>query len=684
MKKNFIILVCFGFSILFYGQENQNKVIELKKELLIAKSDTTRVSITSKIAKLYLEEQPDSAFYYYNQALNLAIKVKSEPQEAALFYNIGEYYQDRDEHKNALKYFLDAIAIYNVLGNTLEVASLYNLIGANYVNLYAEDKGIEYYLKSLTAYESISDIDGVAINYIDIGNLYYDQENYEFAIKYFIDALIIFNELKDSSGIATCYINLANAIADKGDINTGLIYYKYALQLEEKSGDQYSKAVIYNNMGDCFIGLKDYTKAKDHFFKSLKIAKEIDDESLISIVFMNIADTENKLKNYDKAINNAAKSLKLAREIGDIDYEKENLKILSIAQEGLGNKTKAFDLLKEFMKIGDSLLTIDKTKKVQLFNTLNELEKSQFTISDLSTKNELAQLKYESGKKFNYFLIGAMVLFSLFIILLIQQRTSKKNAYNLLEYKNHQINRMNDKIQVQRDGLKQLNKTKDKFFSIIAHDLKNPINSINGFTELMIENNHKYEEEKRLKFLSIIKGSTARVTNLLDNLLTWANSQSENLIFVPQKIQLIQEISDVIALLEIQAVNKEIEIVNNISNDIFVNADKNMLATIFRNLISNAIKFTKPKGQIKIYCAITSNFVEITVKDSGIGISKSDIKDLFSIEVKNSNVGTANEQGSGLGLILCREFIEKHGGKIWVNSSIGEGSEFKFTLPKSH
>jgi signal transduction histidine kinase len=240
---------------------------------------------------------------------------------------------------------------------------------------------------------------------------------------------------------------------------------------------------------------------------------------------------------------------------------------------------------------------------------------------------------------------------------------------------------MNDKIQVQRDNLKQLNKTKDKFFSIIAHDLKNPINSINGFTELMIENNHKYEEEKRLKFLNIIKGATAKVTNLLDNLLTWANSQSGNLIFNTQKVQLIQEISDVIALVEIQAVNKEIEIINSITNDVFVDADKNMLATILRNLISNAIKFTKPKGTIKISSTIIANFVEITVKDSGIGISKSDIKNLFSIEVKNSNIGTANEQGSGLGLILCREFVEKHGGKIWVNSSMGEGSEFKFTLP---
>jgi signal transduction histidine kinase len=240
---------------------------------------------------------------------------------------------------------------------------------------------------------------------------------------------------------------------------------------------------------------------------------------------------------------------------------------------------------------------------------------------------------------------------------------------------------MNDEIQIQRDDLKQLNNTKDKFFSIIAHDLKNPFNSIKGFTELMIENIESYNKEKKLKFLKIIKGSTVKASDLLNNLLIWATTQSGDLKFHPQKIELVNQVSNAISLLEIQAVNKEIKIVNHVKFNVFVNADANMLDTILRNLISNAIKFTNQSGEVRVESKVKEDFVEISVEDNGIGLSESDIKDLFNINVKNSNLGTANEQGSGLGLILCHDFVKKNGGKIWVDSILGTGSSFKFTLP---
>ena len=251
----------------------------------------------------------------------------------------------------------------------------------------------------------------------------------------------------------------------------------------------------------------------------------------------------------------------------------------------------------------------------------------------------------------------------------------------MLEFRNYQISRMNNEIELKSDDLKRMNKTKDKFFSIIAHDLKNPFNSIKGFTELMIDNNTEYDEEKRLKFLRIVRDSTNKTSNLLSNLLIWANSQSGNLTYTPQKIEMVRHVLDVVSLLEIQAIKKEIEIYNNIDHNLSVSADVNMLNTILRNLISNAIKFTKQKGEIKILSSVKNNMVEISVKDNGVGMTAEDVENLFGIDVKNSNMGTANEQGSGLGLILCKDFVEKHGGEIWVKSTINEGSEFIFTVP---
>lgn len=677
MRKRFFILFCIVFSFFVNGQE----ISDLKEKLQLELLDTTRVSLNLKIANLHLNKSSDSASFYYNKALDIAVKIDSKPQVSKIYYAIGRYNQNRGNYNVAIENYLAAAQIFKNIENIKKEARMFNNIASCYLRLYAEDKSIENYLKSLSLNRSIEYQEGIAKNYLGIGDLFYNQGNYEHAKQYFQDALEIYKKLEDKNGISTSYINLGNATADAGDIITGLEFYKKSIKIGKEIDNQLGIAINYNNIGDCYIQLKQYPEALNYFFKALKISKNLKKNDLASVLLMNISDVQIKTKNYHEGIVSANKSLIIAKKMGNLGYQAENFELLSNAYESLGNMRRAFSYNKKYITIKDSLLKIDKTNKVKLFQALNELDETQDTINELSIKNEITELKYETGRKFVYFLTGSMVLFGLFVIILIQQQTSKKKAYNLLEYKNYQINKMNNEIQTQRDNLKLINKTKDKFFSIIAHDLKNPFNSIKGFTELLIENSNEYDEEKKLKFLKIIKGSTLKAASLLNNLLIWANSQSGNLKFNPQKVELIQVVSNVISLLEIQAINKDIKIVDNIEKNLFVLADKNMLATILRNLISNAIKFTHQNGKIEILATKKESFVEITVKDNGVGISKSEIKNLFSIEVKNSNVGTANEQGSGLGLILCKDFVEKHGGKIWVESEVNKGTEFKFTIP---
>jgi len=677
MRKKILFLIYVGFPIVIFGQE----VNDLIKELQFKLADTVSVSTNLKIGNLYSNMDSDSAIYYYNIALELATKINSEPQMAESLYKIAVYYNNTSNKKNAIKNYLKAVVVFEKLDSVKKAAKIYNYIGSNYLKLYAEGKAIEYYLKSLKLFEDIGDGKGMALNYLGFGNLFYSKENYKLAKIYFYDALEIYKELDDKEGIAVSYTNLGNAMAEDGDNFKGLEYYKKSIEIEKELNDEYGIGVNYNNIGDCYIKLKQFDDALNNFSKALEVAKKMNKPELISVVLLNISDVKFQTKKYKSGIYYAKNSLKTAKEIGNLVYQGENFSGLSNAYESLGNYSQALNYSKQYVKIKDSLLKIDNTNKIKLFQALSDLEKTNYTINDLSIKNKITESKYETGKKFTYFLIGAMLVFGFFVILLIQQQTAKRKAYNLLEYKNHQINKMNDEIETQRDYLKQLNSTKDKFFSIIAHDLKNPFNSIQGFTELMIENGHEYDEKKRLKFLKIIKGSTFKASSLLNNLLIWANSQSGNLEFKPEEVELIQKVSDVISLLEIQAINKDIQILNNISNNLFVDADQNMLAVILRNLISNAIKFTEMKGEIQITSKVSSNFVEITVKDNGVGIAQDDVDNLFSIEVKKSNIGTANEQGSGLGLILCKDFVEKHGGNLWVESSLNKGSEFKFTLP---
>jgi signal transduction histidine kinase len=234
----------------------------------------------------------------------------------------------------------------------------------------------------------------------------------------------------------------------------------------------------------------------------------------------------------------------------------------------------------------------------------------------------------------------------------------------------------------QRDKLKELNVTKDKFFSIIAHDLKNPFNIILGFSDLLLKNIQKYDIQKTMNLLSTIKTTSKQGFELLENLLIWAGSQTGRIAFRPELIDLKACILQNISNIKSQALEKSIKITVSDFEPCMMFGDKNMINTILRNLMSNAIKFTYICGQIHVNLINHGDHYEISLKDSGIGISKENINKLFQLDSKFRANGTSDEKGTGLGLILCKEFVEKHGGKIWVESEINKGSEFKFTLPK--
>jgi len=234
---------------------------------------------------------------------------------------------------------------------------------------------------------------------------------------------------------------------------------------------------------------------------------------------------------------------------------------------------------------------------------------------------------------------------------------------------------------VMENQLRELNTTKDKLFSIIAHDLRSPFNSILGFSQLLLEKANSLEVTKSKMYLKIINSSAKNTLVLLDNLLNWAKTQTGQINFKPEKIIVSSIINETIETSNATAKIKNIVLNYFQSEEIVVFADRNMIQTILRNLISNAIKFTNSNGKITMYSMKIDNFIEIVVSDNGVGMNEETSTKLFSLETNESTIGTANEKGTGLGLILCKEFVEKHGGKIWVESELGKGSAFKFTLP---
>jgi len=224
--------------------------------------------------------------------------------------------------------------------------------------------------------------------------------------------------------------------------------------------------------------------------------------------------------------------------------------------------------------------------------------------------------------------------------------------------------------------------TKEKFIRIIVHELRNPFNSILGFLNLMHDNIRVYDISKVEKFLTIVYRTASITFDLLMSLSEWLNAKSNNIPFSPEKTSIYQMLNEEIETTQLTANQKKIVIHNQVGEDIFAFADKNMVRTIFRNLINNGIKFTEKNGVIIIFADVRDNYIEISVKDNGIGITQEILTSIFSETNIQSLPGTNDEKGTGLGLLLCKEFVEIEGGKIWVESEVGHGSLFKFTLPR--
>lgn len=286
-------------------------------------------------------------------------------------------------------------------------------------------------------------------------------------------------------------------------------------------------------------------------------------------------------------------------------------------------------------------------------------------IALINRDGRVLQKEYHFRKKTGEILIG---IFNSAVIEINGENYMMSVIYDITERKNMETR------------LVELNATKDKFLSIIAHDLKAPLSNIFGFSNLMLEDKKMSPDEKD-QYISLINKSASNTINLLENLLEWASIQDGRISFKPRLVNLNELLAEVVMLVSESATEKRIEISMTDSEKIKVRLDENMIKTVVRNLLSNAVKFTKPGGKIEVSAIKNDQEVVVSVIDSGVGISAENKKKLFDVGSGYFTRGTKNEKGTGIGLLLCHEFVEKHGGKMFVESTEGKGSTFSFTIP---
>ncbi|MDD4554431.1 MAG: ATP-binding protein [Bacteroidales bacterium] len=264
---------------------------------------------------------------------------------------------------------------------------------------------------------------------------------------------------------------------------------------------------------------------------------------------------------------------------------------------------------------------------------------------------------------------------------LVRRLRDMNIAEEQLAAQNHEIVRQKEELEKQKRELIELNATKDKFFSIIAHDLRSPITTLISLAEVLRTDIDLITVDETHEILTSLHSLSRNYLKLLDNLLQWARIQTGRMVADPQPFDLITIINEVIDFYKVTAAEKRVNLVSRVSGTLTVIADHNMIKTVLRNLISNALKYTAMDGTVTIATGREPGFATVIVSDTGLGMTPTAIESLFKLEKTFSTAGTANEKGTGLGLILCKEFVEKNGGTISVESEFGQGSTFSFTVP---
>lgn len=299
-------------------------------------------------------------------------------------------------------------------------------------------------------------------------------------------------------------------------------------------------------------------------------------------------------------------------------------------------------------------------------------------IKNVFDKNKISNTEVENISTF----VGSLIDIDAKVIPIIYQ---DKEAYQIIVQDISERKKSEAIINQKNQELAELNAAKDKFFSIIAHDLRSPFSGFLGLTKMMSENIYSFTREELEEISTNMQKSSSNLYTLLENLLEWSRMQGSNIDFNPEKCLLYNIANENIEIIYANASQKDIKIFNHISKSIEVELDISMINSVFRNLISNAIKFTNPGGEIiigaKKQFVEDKSYIHVFVKDNGIGIDQDLLSKLFKVDQKVSRIGTAGEQSTGLGLLLCKEFIKKHNGKIWVESEIDHGSVFYFSIP---
>jgi len=718
MKSVFQMLLLFLCVSQFTGVAQENSEIKQLKEL--AKTDLKRAEallngmLANKTLKLTPKDSVevifykayilvnlgyvDSALMQFNHCLIRAEKIHQNHLKVLCQCEIGNIYYNWGNYEKALQYFLKSQKESLIMNDAICQAEALNYIGKYHHSLGNFDKSLEYFNSAQLLAKRHQMIDLQATLNASIGKYYESLGNYDVALTWYLSALRLKDSLNNRMIMGTIYNHLGNLYQAIGNFEQSLAYQKLGLEERIQLGYVEGISKSFKNIGEVYLDLKlpdtamiyftkalqfanDYSRTRNYCFQALNLSSHMGyDKGFIQANYI-IGQSfyyENQL---EKAETFFIRSLQNALLNGMKEEICDNSFLLYQLNQQLGKTDKTLEYLKKYYETKMEIVNEQTTNHLAELEVGYEMEQKEKANELLRKQNEINTLTIARKNGFITLISIILGLTLIAISAFYLSFKSKQKANRQLALLNTEIISQNRKLTKLNEQLKRVNREKDNFFSIIAHEVRNPLWWFRNLAETLSENYDTMPKDKLGKAIQSLDESAKNSFHLMDNLLQWSKSQLNRMSFNPQELNLAELIDENIKLWKTAATYKSIQI--NIDTDpkLRLFADRDMINTLIRNLLSNAIKYTHVNGTIEIKANQLESSIQLTIKDSGIGISKANLKKLFDPNHQFSTLGIMQEKGSGIGLKLCKDFIELNRGTIEVESTENQGTLFRCVFP---
>lgn len=673
-----LISLCLFISTHSFCQERKmdslrDKIAVLNELPPQKKKDTSYINLLNRYVLSNYYVNNDTIKHYADISLKLSQAIKYEYGEIESLINLGFYESEIGNYKKGIEYAqkgLEKALVFNDLKIILicysNLATFYEYAGDIKNSVESSLKGIS--IAEIKTKKTKDELLYLSLLYENIGLTYGLQREYIKALEFLHKAQEINIKVDSKLSQAQTLSNIASFQLLTNEFEKGIENIDKSIptfiELDYKDWLAYALKV----KGQLFVQVNKYEEALDIFMESLSLYETVEDKREKISLLNSIANTYCEMQEYDLAKMYAEEGLVSAKELNSFEDIKECSQTLSLVHKKMLDYKTALEYHEQFKNYNDSIFNHKNTKSVAA-------HEAQMSFISMENKLRLENQKQHNKQRlFMYLSTGGVLI--LLTVLFFTQRSRKveRKLNGLLANKNHDLKKRELELQ-------ELNETKNKFFSIIAHDLRAPIGSLNSLIDLLKDN--QISPKDFMQFAPKLSEQVKSISFTLNNLLVWGQAQMKGTISRPSLINLQLIANNSILLLKELANKKNIVITNNIPYSAKAFIDEDQINLVFRNLISNAIKFTPQDGKIMIFAKENSGFWEVEIRDNGVGISQEIIDVILSKKTQfGTTYGTENEKGTGLGLNLCKEMIKKNKGTMWIESKVNIGTSFFFKLPK--